>query len=199
MRIIIAFLIVMPMYLFSQNNTNHILEFDYSRRIVDNSYYYIKIRDSSNWGWSGDITDSLIVNKVKYNTQTLLYSFKIIDNIYIGAFIERDKSIDGILFGIHQKINITQLFFKKKDLRLNFYFNTGTAFTFYNKRFFNYNNKKSFVLENFSLGIETSLQMTKHFCINAETKFFSDYFVQTSHPLFVQFGISYNWGKTKEE
>jgi len=199
MRIIIALLIVYPLNLFSQNNTNYILELDYSRRKVDNSYYYIKIRDSSDYGWSGNITDSLIVNKLKYNTQSLLFSFKIIDNMYIGSFIERDKSIDEILFGIHQKTNITQLFFKKKDVRLHFYLNTGIGFSFYSKRFLNYNNRNSFVLENFFTGVETFLQISKHLGISTELKYFSDTFIGSRHPLFVQFGISYNWGKPKNE
>jgi len=199
MRIIITFLTVIPMCLFSQNNTNHILELDYSRRTVDNSYYYTKIRDSSAWGWSEEITDSLIVNKVKYNTQTLLYSFKIIDNIYIGSFIERDKSIDGILFGIHQKINITQLLLKKKEARLVFYFNTGTAFTFYNKKFSFYTKRNSLVLENYFASIETTLQISKHIGMHTELKYFADTYIDSRHPLFLQFGISYNWGKIKDE
>jgi len=40
-------------------------------------------------------------------------------NIYIGTFIERDKSIYELLFGLHKKIDITPPFFHCNDNQYN--------------------------------------------------------------------------------
>gem|GEM_PF-5263256 len=119
--------------------------------------------------------------------------------MYIGTFLERDYSIYELLFGLHQKIDITPLFFNKTQSRLNIYCNSSTGFSYFKKRFLYFNNNRTFVLETFSISFETALYITKHLGISTELKYFSDTFIGSRHPLFVQFGISYNWGKPKNE
>jgi hypothetical protein len=77
MRLLLLGICFIPQLVFSQQK-KHIVELDYSRRKVDNSQYYL-IMDSNRASY--EISDSLIVNKQKYNCQTLSYSFKLIDNI----------------------------------------------------------------------------------------------------------------------
>lgn len=178
----------------AQQKPTHILEFDYSRRVEDKSVLYVKITDSvSPSESSGIITDSLIENISAYNAYTFLYSFKVADNVYFGGFLEQDNSLGGMVYGLHSKINASQILLKNKLARFDVYVNMGNAFSYYSKKKNMINKKSTFVLQNYSIGLELGLRVTQHITANIELARILDPWQGVIHPWFFQYGISYTW------
>lgn len=172
---------------FSQN-ISHSIGLDYSKKNLTG--YFFKI----------DSTTNLIeLNNIETGSKKsfeLHYAIKYLNLYEYGIGVKRYPHY-GMIYTLNNKIFISPFIFKSKHSRVDIYIPISIECYYTNNTYVP--QKRNIYIESANFGIGSSVNLLKKLSVQIELrKEFSSTYNVFIKP-YLQFGISYNWGKNKDD